>query len=607
MVTVRISRWRLGLTLGALLVAVGLAAPAVTTAAPTAAAQGGTVLRVALTKQVDSVNPFLSITQAGTELGRLMYEFLTTYDAKDQHPVPALAEKWETSQDKLTWTYTIRSGVRWSDGQPLTAKDVAFTFNLMLTNDVARTANGNFVANFDSVSAPDDRTVVIRTKTPQATMLALDVPIVPEHVWSKVTDIAGYTNDTTPVVGNGPFVLTEYRANESIRFKANKDYWRGAPHYDELDFVIYKNADAATQALIKGEVDLINRLGPGQYDSLKNAANVTLNPAKGRRFNELLFNPGAATSTGVPIGDGNPALRDVKVRQALAKAFNLKDIVSKVAGGYAEPGGGLIPPVFVSYHWQPDASQARSFDPAAANRELDAAGYPRGAGGIRQGPDGKPLTLRLLGHNGTAFDEQTAPYIKQWLSDVGVDVTVQLVSDSQVNEITSGGKYDLAFSGWGANPDPDYILSLHTCSQRPNADGKGGTTDSFLCDPQYDALYTQQLAEFDQAKRAELVKQAQQRFYDLAVGVVLDYDNSLEAYRKDRFADFQVQPDPGGVIMAQNGYWGYYSARPVAGAASSGGGNAGPVIGIAAGAVVVLAVLAFLFARRRRATSAERE
>ncbi|MCP2167580.1 ABC transporter substrate-binding protein [Goodfellowiella coeruleoviolacea] len=573
-----------------------------------AAAQqaGGTTLRVAITQQIDTLNPFIAIFQSSTELGRLMYEFLTTFDTHNQ-PTPGLAEKWETSADKLTWTYTIRQGAKWSDGQPITAKDVVFTYNLMMTNADAATANGNFVANFESVTAPDEHTVVIKTKVPVTTMTAMEVPIVPEHVWASVSDIATYANDTTPVVGSGPFVLTEYKANEYIKLKANKDYWRGPAKYDELQFVYYKNADAAVQALQKGEVDLVNRLAPAQFDSLKNDPNIVPNQAKGRRFNELLINPGAATKDGQPIGDGHPALKDVRVRQAIAKAIDVTTIVNKVMGGYAEPATGLIPTMWGDYHWQPAAGQERKFDPAAANADLDAAGYPKGADGTRVGPDGRALTLRLLGHSGRAFDEQTAEYVKRWLSDIGIGVEVQLVSDNQFNETSTAGNFDLQVSTWGSNPDPDYILSLHTCAQRPNPDGKGGTTDSFFCDAEYDALYAQQSAEFDRTKRAELVRKMQQRLYEQAPLVMLDYDNALEGYRKDRFDGFQKQPAQDGVIMAQSSYWGYYSATPVAATSAGAGSSTGLVIGVVVVVVVVLAGGGLLVARRRGSTADERE
>ncbi|QQQ79788.1 ABC transporter substrate-binding protein [Saccharothrix sp. 6-C] len=574
--------------------------------APTPAqAQQAVTLRVAITQQVDSLNPFLSIFQAGTEVGRLMYDYLTAYDVKDQRPVEGLADRWESSEDRLTWTFHVPEGKKWSDGQPVTAEDAAFTYDLMMRDETAATANGSFTAEFESVTATDDRTLVIKTKQPQATMLALDVPIVPAHVWSKVADIGEYRNDQTPVVGSGPFILTEYRANEFIRFKANKDYWRGAPKYDELTFSYYKTADAAVQALSKGEVDLVNRMGPAQFDSLKDKDGITRNQAQGRRFNEIVINSGAATRTGEPIGDGHPALKDVVVRRAIAKSLDLDAIIDKVNGGYAQRGTGPIPPVFADYHLKPE--QPYPHDPAAANADLDQAGYARGTDGIRVSPQGRRMELRLLGHAGRAYDEQAGEFVKRSLADLGIAVDVQVVSDNQLNEAGTAGTFDLQFSGWGTNPDPDFILSLHTCGQRPNADGKGGTTDTFFCDAEYDALYARQRAEFDPAKRRELVLRMQQRFYDQVPAVVLGYDNALEAYRSDKFASFPVQPDPGGVIMAQNGMWGYYGATPATATGGDTGSTTGLVLGVVGGALIVLVGGAWLMGRRRGLRAEDRE
>ncbi|WP_245786376.1 ABC transporter substrate-binding protein [Lentzea albida] len=567
-------------------------------AAPPATAQAPVVLKVAIVQQIDSLNPFLAVFQSSTEIGRLMYDYLTAYTAADQSVTEGIANRWEPSPDKLTWTFTVPDGKKWSDGQPITAHDVAFTYDLMLTDEVARTANGSFVTNFESVTAPDDRTVVIRTKTPQVTMLALDVPIVPRHVWEKAGSIKDYANDRMPVVGSGPFVLTEHVPGQFIKLKANKNYWRGAPKYDELHFVYFQNSDAAVQALGKGEVDLVNRMAPAQFDSLEGKAGVTRNKAQGRRFTELMINPGAQTRTGVPIGDGAPQLKDVAVRRAIAQAIDLDALVQRVNLGYAVKGAGLVPPVFGKWHWQPGEAERR-FDPAAANAALDAAGHPRGADGTRFG-------LRLIGRAGRAYDEQASEYLKRSMSDIGIALDVRLVSDNQLNEATTAATYDLAFSGWSTNIDPDFVLGLHTCAQRPGADGKGGTTDTYFCDEIYDRLYAQQLSEFDEAKRVEIVKQMQARFYDQVPAVVLAYENALEGYRSDHFARFTTQPAQGGVIMAQNGMWGYYGAEPAERTAQAQGSR---WTGLAIGGVLIggLVLVVVWMARRRGATAGERE
>jgi peptide/nickel transport system substrate-binding protein len=573
--------------------------------APAAGAQEGKTLRAGVTQDLDSLNPFITITRIGTDLTRLNYEYLTTYDPKDYKPVPGLAESWETSPDKLTWTFKIRSGAKWSDGQPITAKDPAFTLTTMMTNETAATANGNFVKGWESVTATDDRTLVVKTKEPRSTMLALDVPIVPEHIWSKVTDFKA--EPPLPLVGSGPFIVQDYKPSQFIKLKANKDYWRGAAKIDALDFVYYKNVDAQVQALQQGEIDLMSRMVAAQYDKLKDDPKIKLNTGAGRRFNEIVINPGATSSDGKPIGDGNPALQDIKLRQAIALAIDSKTLVDKVWGGYAVEAAGYIPPGFSEFHWP----EKRKFDIAGANKMLDDAGYAKGADGIRNDKQGKPLKLRLLGHASTNLDVQGSKFITGWLKDIGIALEPQLVADQKVNDATTAANYDLAFSGWSANPDPDYVLSLQTCQNRPNAEGKGATPDSFLCDPEYDSLYQQQLGETDRGKRVEIVKKMQQVLADRATTVILGYDNPLEAYRADRWAPFVTQPASGGVIMNQQGYWGYYSATPGKtettnnASTEDSGSNTGLVVGLVGGGAVILVGAVLLFARLRKRGSVD--
>jgi peptide/nickel transport system substrate-binding protein len=566
-----------------------------------ASAQDEVVLRVALVQQIDHLNPFTASYSSSAMIGRMAWEFLTLPSAEDATPVGGVAESWTTSPDKLTWTYRIRQGMTWSDGEPVTARDAAFTFNRIMSDPKAAEANGSYVTNFESVTAPDDRTLVIRTKQPQSSMTSLDVPIVPEHIWSDVADMSSPRTDSVEMVGvgSGPFLITEYRRNEIVRLKANPDYWRGAPKVDELQFIKYENADAAVSALLGGEVDFVNRLTPTQFDTLRDQEGITTNKASGRRFNDLLLNPGAENAAGRPIGDGHPALRDVRVRRAIARAIDAKTIVEKVSGGYGELPGGIVPPVWTDDHWAPSPEQAYTFDPARANAELDAAGYRRGPDGIRVGPEGRRLEFRLTGRSSEDYDQRTAEYIVGWLRDVGIAVNKQLVSDNEVDETTSAGNYDMALSGWGTNPDPDYILAKQTCASLPAETGSSSSA-AFFCDEEYDRLYEQQRAELDPVRRSEIVKAAQARYYEQVPSVVLGYDNALEAYRSDKFESFPKQPSGNGPIMEQVGYWGFYGATPAEDASSgdSGGMSTGSWVAIGAAVLVVLAGGGTLLARR---------
>ncbi|MFF3907571.1 ABC transporter substrate-binding protein [Streptomyces sp. NPDC001848] len=576
---------------------------------PAEAEQGGAVLTVAVAQSVDSLSPFLATRLVSTSINRLMYEYLTDYDPGNAHPVPGLATRWSPSADKLTWTYTIRSDATWSDGRKVTAEDAAWTFTKMMTDEKAATANGSFVAGFEKVTAPDPTTLVIRLKKPQATMTALDVPIVPKHIWEKVGDFSKFTNDKSfPVVGDGPFVLTGYKPDSYVRLKANKNFWRGAPKFDELLFRYYKDQDAAVAALRKGEVSFVAgspSLTPAQAASLKGEKNIKVNDAPGRRFYAIATNPGARARNGQKFGDGDPSLLDERVRHALFMAVDRRTLVDKVFQGHAVEGQGYIPPRFSTYFWKPSPSQELAYDPAKAARLLDQAGYRRNADGRRVGKDGKPLTYRMLCHATDPNDKAVGQYLKEWWGKLGIGLTLNCLDN--VTDPWLAGKYDLAFDGWSVNPDPDFVLSIHTCAALPATPKDTAATDNFICDKAYDDLYARQLAEYDPVRRAALVKQAESRLYDLGYMNVMAYPNAVEAYRTDQIASITTMPEKAGNIYGQDGYWSWWSAVPANSGGSSGSSSStGVVVGIVAG-VVVLVGAGVLLALRRRATAEDRE
>ncbi|MFF7564038.1 ABC transporter substrate-binding protein [Streptomyces pseudovenezuelae] len=574
-----------------------------------AAADGAKVLTVAVAQSVDSLSPFLASRLLSTSVHRLMYEYLTNYDPKDNRAIPGLATKWESSPDKLTWTYTIRSNSKWSDGQQATAEDAAWTFNKMMTDEGAATANGSFVSNFEKVTAPSPTELVVRLKKPQATMTALDVPIVPKHVWEKVRDFSKFNNDKSfPVVGNGPFVLTGYKADSYVRLKANKSFWRGSPKFDELVFRYYKDQDAAVAALRKGEVSFVAgspSLTPAQASALKNADDIKVNDAPGRRFYALATNPGARARNGQKFGDGDPSLLDERVRHALFMAVDRKTIIDKVFQGHAVQGEGYIPPRFSPYFWKPSAGQELAYDPAKAAQLLDQAGYKTNSSGKRLGKDGKPISYRVLCHATDPNDKAVGQYLQEWWSKLGIGVTLDCLDN--VSDPWLAGTYDLAFDGWSVNPDPDFVLSIHTCAALPATPKDVGATDNFICDKRYDELYARQLAEYDPVKRAAIVKQAESRLYDLGYMNVMAYPNAVEAYRTDQIKSIQTMPSAAGNIYGQDGYWSWWSAVP---ADSDGSSDSSSSTGVVIGGIVAAVVLVgagVFFVMRRRAGADDRE
>jgi peptide/nickel transport system substrate-binding protein len=578
------------------------------TAAQAADEPAKKVIRVGATQSMDSMNPFLAVRLVSSSIHRWMYGFLTVPDPKTLQPSPDLAESWTTSPDGLTWTFKIRQ-TKWSDGQPLTAEDAAWTFNKMITDDGAKTANGPAVENFASVTA-SGQDLTIKLKAPQASMLDNPVPIMPKHVWEKVGDIAKYEAEDYPAVTSGPYIAVEHKKDQYVKLVANPDYWRGKPKIDELQMIFYDNPAAAVVGLKKGDIDLIGRLAAPDFQALQGDSNIVQWNNEGRRASYLQLNLGATTSDNKPIGDGHPALKDQRVRQAIHTAIDKQKLVDEAQSGLARPAdGSIVPPMYKDFFWEATGDEKVSFDVAKANKILDDAGYKKGPDGIRTMPDGsRKLQFRFSIHTDTPTEDKLAEYLTGWLKDIGITLTTKRLDSSKFTEETgTTALFDIAISGWSVNPDPEEVLATHLCSRRPTASGEGGGTESFYCDPQYEALYQQQQKELDRPKRAAIIKQMEERLYTDAPVIALYYPNDLEGYRKDRIASISSIPEDKGMLYGGSSYWPFYTLEAVStDGQTDSGSNTGVIVGVAAG-VVVLALAGLFLARRRKGVADERE
>lgn len=570
------------------------------------------VFTVGVAQDVDSLNPFVGVTAAAYEIWQLVYPTLTQYGAEDFSIKPGLAESWTESPDKTFWTYKIRPGLKWSDDVPLTARDAAYTFNRIINGTFEKVNYGNYVANITGAEAPDDTTLILRVAKPSPLMEKLVVYILPEHVYSKIDETAlqSFKNEPTdgkPIVGSGPFLVAERQVGQFTRMVANPNFYRGKPLVDEVVFKFYANPDALGQALRKGEIDYADGLEANVFDSLADAPNVQRRSALYPGFNELAFNTGAQTTSGKPIGDGNPLLKDKRLREAVGWSLDRKTMVEKVLGGNGSVGSTLIPPMFATWHLSPPNEV--SYDPDKARSLLDAAGYRQGPDGIRRAGDGAPLSFRLYGRSDSATSKKAVEFIKRYLADVGIEANVTLIAEDALTEKVGQGEYDMFEWGWVVEPDPDYQLSTFTCGKRSyEEDGSVVTnlSDSFYCNPAYDELFAAQSVETDPAKRIGLVKQMQQILYDDWPYAQTYYYNNLIGYRADRFEGFVPQPAPDGSYLFQYGTWTYENLRPVA--ADSGARRSGPspaVIGIAVAAAAAVGGVALLLLRRRRTAGAD--
>jgi peptide/nickel transport system substrate-binding protein len=593
-----------GIAMASAAVAAGAAAPAAASSSPS-----GSTLRIQAQTSFSTFNPFTAYFSGDLEVIGAIYPTLTATNEQGL-PVPYLATNWSTSANKLSWTFNLKSGLKWSDGKPLTAADAAWTLNLIMHNSVAATANGALVANFASVTAPNATTLVITTKQPAANMLYVvnTIPIVPEHIWApEVSNLNNFKNQTTPVVGYGPWKLTGYVTNQYATLTANSSFFMGAPKFHTLIIQYFSNSDAMVAALRSGQLDAVEYgLTATQFKSLKHVKGITVYPQISATWTAIELNPGAQTRSGRHFGNGNPALTDPRVRDAIEMALNKQELVSKVWDGLAVPGQGYLPPAYPQFMWNPPASQALTYDPAKANQLLNAAGYKMGPNGIRIDPNThKPLNLRLGIHSDEAADAAMAPYIVEWLKAIGIQVTIDSLSFNQLNADLPKGDWDMLSDTWSTGPDPTYLLSIQTCGDLPLNNGTSGNTDAFFCNPAFDKLYAQQSTEFSPAQRVQTIDQMEQILYQNAVDVILYYPDWLSAVRTDVVKNyFYGEPNAQGFYPTPSEFINWRSATPVASDASS---SSSPALWIVIAIVVVLVLAGGGILIRRRTTAGERE
>jgi peptide/nickel transport system substrate-binding protein len=525
-----------------------------------------------------------------------VYETFLSWD-EEFNTAPGLATEWEQSEDGLTWTFQIRDDATWHDGEPMTAGDIAYTFNWIVDQGV-----GNFIDYLpftDEITAPDDTTLVWKTTVPtSAPIYPPFIYILPEHVLSQYEDKAEFRTwkGFPDPVGTGPFELVEWRRGDFWRLEANPDYWGGAPHIDEFVFRIFQNAETMVQALKQGEIDFADDVDAALFDSLEDDPNITANVGSADYFIQMSFNQCTnevpyCRNTGF---NHHPATTDPQFRLAVEHAIDRDVIVDRVKLGHATPGSTVI----IQPKWHADPTEVVTYDPDEANRILDEAGYiDTDDDGVREMPGGgEPLSLRFIVRTENPDSIVAGEFISEWLADVGIATETEAVNDSKLTDIWYANDYDLYIWGWGVEPDPNFQLSTYTTGQC------GIWSDTCYSNPDYDELFKDQQRATTLEERQDIVAEMQQVLYEDRPEIVLWYENYLQAYRSDRWTGFVEQPPGEGLLLFQYGYHSLLNLRPAtetSGAAGDGGGGIPAFVWIAGAAAVVI-VIGFVFARRRR-------
>ncbi|MFN8521400.1 MAG: ABC transporter substrate-binding protein [Chloroflexota bacterium] len=390
-----------------------------------AAAQDPVTFRVGITQapSESGLNPYQAVLASDYTLYTDQYDLLVEF-GPNLEPAPGLAESWEVSEDGLTWTWHIRPGVTWSDGQPFTAEDARFQIQYIIDshdpayvgpqapdgNDLPDESTGevdgvadNPLSLFDSyldldggfdsmritsVTAPDDATLVITTSEPIATLAQMFIPMLPKHVWEGITFLQAQDPITLEQsVGTGPFKLVQFDPKQAVVLEARDDYWGGAPKVDELVYQFFDNDEAQVNALISGEVDFLDNFPATLASRLQGAQGVTTNIAASSDFGELGFNSWAPTPErfelegcadcpkGPTTGSlGDPWLTRPDVRAAVAGLIDKPALVQFAQSGFADPGVSVVSPYLnATFGYTPPADDPVSFPAYTDEASQDAA------------------------------------------------------------------------------------------------------------------------------------------------------------------------------------------------------------------------------------------
>ncbi|HEX3277970.1 MAG TPA: ABC transporter substrate-binding protein, partial [Thermoleophilaceae bacterium] len=409
-------------TIVALVVTVATVAAAITALPAGGATEKKKVLKLGWAQDVQTLNPFVAQDEENFRVWALDWDLLVNFSPDDLTPTPGIAKSWKVSPDKKSVTFKLIDA-KWSDGVPITSADVKYSLDVLGTNGLIFSG---YTSNVTKIDTPDAHTVVVHTSQPDARIVGgLFVYIIPKHIYGKesVKTLTGNYQPKLPMVGSGPFIVTDFEHGRILKMDRNPR-WRGEkPKYDEIQFIKYGNTDAVIRALKLGEIDAMWEVEPTGYNQLEHASGITPVRSSSPSFTELSFN--LCNKTNCPDAKFNPGVQDRTVRQAVAYAVDRKRLNAISSRGTSFVGYGLLPPYYKAFYSKPADDYPLDVD--KANKLLGDAGYKRGGDGVRSKGDVK-LSFDLFVRSESPSDIQAAKLIAEDSKKIGVDFKVQVVS-----------------------------------------------------------------------------------------------------------------------------------------------------------------------------------
>jgi peptide/nickel transport system substrate-binding protein len=481
------------------------------------AAADAKTLVVASGADAVTLDPQVSFDGQSPLLWRAVYENLLIYDGDTLDIVPHLAESYDVSEDGLTYTFKIRPGVTFSDGEPLNAAAVKMSIDRQIG---VEQGIAFALAGVTAVDTPDDMTVVLTLSAPSDGALSAFAGnyapyiISPKAIKDNEQDgdwAQGWLRDN--MVGTGPYVLDNYSQSQQAVFNRNPNYWGGwdGEHFEQL-FVKYVKESATERLLLEqGEVDVALFLPDDAVEELDGAAGITVTDVPSFNLYYLVFN----------CKEGPTA--DKKVRQALSYGFDYQTWVNDVMRGKAQQARGPIPSNFVGFN--PNTLQY-TYDPDKARQLLADAGYPDGG-----------FEIDYTYETGYFWKRPLGELFQSNMADLGVTVNIQELSPTAWADLLSNpetARHAFGLVWWPTLATPfDYMFSLFATG----AQGTAGYNWGYYSNPELDKLLDQGAAEVDDAKRTEIYNKAQELLVDDAPALFV-YEKRYRLPMRDNVEGF---------------------------------------------------------------------
>jgi peptide/nickel transport system substrate-binding protein len=482
-------------------------------------------------------NPFISSQTSMWGTQGFVYETLLFTNRYDSKVTPWLASSYQQSDDLKTLTFTMRQGVTWTDGKPLTSADVVFTFNYLKANP-SLDLGSLWSSMIQSVAAPDANTVTFTLKTAATTAvwyIGSQTFIVPQHIWQTVTDPAKFTNATNPI-GTGPYTLKNFTP-QLILYTKNTKYWQaGKPAIDQIKVPsIVDNATASLQ-LEKGQLDW---LGVGWSPSLDKTYK-----ARDSEHNKDWFT--ASNTVTLYLNLKKYPFNLLPVRQAISSAIDRQELQDK-ASPYAPPASptGMVLPAGKAFLAPEYADAKFTVDTAKSDSLLQSAGFTKGSDGFYADKSGKKLTLNLI--NVTGWDDwvSDSQLIVKDLRAIGIDASSTSMSQTVYQSNLQLGKYDGGISWTDPGPTPFYLYSDLLDSSKTAPIGTSAPTNwERWSDPKTDQLLKQYMVSKDSAKQQEALDGLQKIMVEQLPVIPLTYNPYWYEYTTTHVTGWPSESNP---------------------------------------------------------------